>query len=296
MKPSAARVFSTCALAAVVFSGCQASDPAAPPMVTPTVTLSRQKVVLGTPVEMTYKFVVANDAKFTTNYHVMVHFGDQDEQLLYTDDHEPPKPTSQWKPGETIEYTRTFFTPVYPYVGQATVEVGMFAPSEKLRVPMSGTDTGHRSYQVAKFSLLPQAEGIQLIYNEGFHGVEGAAANGVGWHWTKRDSAFAVKNPKKDAVLYLDVDNPSALLNEPQQVTVSLAGTTIDQFTVLPQKSSVLRKTAIPAASWGSGDNVELKISVDKTFIPEQLSPANKDPRELGIRVLHASVVPQSEK
>ena len=296
MNSSAARVFGTCALAAVALSGCTSSDPAAAPMVTPTVTLSRQKVVLGTPVDMTYKFVVANDAKFSMDYHVMVHFGDQDDQLIFTDDHDPPKPTSQWKPGETIEYTRTFFVPVYPYVGKTNVEIGMFAPGAKLRVPMSGTDTGHRSYQVATLVLAQQNEGVSLIFKEGFHGVEGAAANGVGWHWTKREAAFAVKNPKKDCIFYLDVDNPSALLNEPQQVTVSLAGTMIDQFTVTPQKGSVLRKTNIPAAAWGSAENVELKINVDKTFIPEQLSPSQKDPRELGIRVLHAAVVPQSDK
>ena len=277
---------------ALVFSGCQASDPAASPMVTPTITLSRSKVVLGTPVDMTYKFVVAPNAKFTADERVMVHFGDQDDQLMYTDDHEPPRPTTSWKPGETIEYTRTFFTPAYPYVGEASVEVGMFAASEKLRVPMAAPDTGHRSYKVAKFQLLPQTEGVQLIYDLGFHAVEGAAANGTGWHWTKHDAMFAVKNPKKDCVLYLDVDNPSALLNAPQQVTVTLAGATIDQFTLQPEKGT-LRKTAIPAAAWGTADNVELKLSVDKTFVPAQLSPGNKDPRELGIRVLHAAVVPQ---
>jgi len=156
---------------------------------------------------------------------------------------------------------------------------------------MAGTDTGHRSYKVAKFSLAPQTEGVQLIYNQGFHSVEGAAANGIGWHWTKKDAIFDVKNPKKDAVFYLDVDNPSALLNAPQQVVVSLGGAMIDQFTLEPQKS-VLRKTSIPASAWGSADNVELKLSVDKTFIPEQLSPGSKDPRELGVRVMHAAIVP----
>jgi len=262
-------------------------------MVTPSVTISRPKVVLGTPVDMTYKFVVAPDAKFTADERVMVHFGDQDDQLMYTDDHDPPKPTTQWKPGETIEYTRTFFTPVYPYVGEVSVEVGMFSDSEKLRVPMAGTDTGHRSYKIAKFLLAPQTEGVQMIYDVGFHPVEGAAASGTGWHWTKREATFSVKNPKKDSVLYLDVDNPSALLKEPQQVTVSLAGAMIDQFTLMAEKPMV-RKTAIPTSAWGSSDNVELKLSVDKTFIPAQLSPSAKDPRELGIRVLHAAVVPQS--
>jgi hypothetical protein len=280
-------------LAITLLSACQASDPVAPPMVTPTLTLSRPAVALGGPIEMTYKFVVAQDAKFTSDYHVMVHFADQDEMLMYTDDHDPPKATSGWKPGETIEYTRTFFTPVYPYVGEATIEIGMYAPSEKLRVPMAGpgiTDTGHRSYKIAKFQLQAQTEGIQPIYQEGWHPVEGATANGVGWHWTKKEGVFAVKNPKKDTVFYLDVDNPSSLFSMPQQVTVSAGGATIDQFTVMATQP-VLRKIPISAAVWGSADTVQLRVAVDRTFVPDTLSPEAKDPRELGIRVLHAAIV-----
>jgi hypothetical protein len=289
-----------CAVSAVLLvvlvgSGCQASDPTAPAMLTPTLTLSRQNVPLGTPIEMTYRFVVAKDAKFTTNYHVMVHFGDQqDEQLMYTDDHDPPTPTTTWKPGQTIEYTRTFFTPTYPYIGAATVEIGLYAPGEKLRVPMAAEDTGHRSYKVATFELQPQTEGVQTIYKEGFHPVEGATGNGVGWHWTKKEATLVVaKNPKKDCVFYLDVDNPSELMDGPQTVSLSLGSTMLDEFSVTPTKSAVLRKIPITASAWGAGDNIELKIAVDKIFVPSALSQSTHDSRELGIRVLHAAVVPK---
>lgn len=260
-------------------------------MVTPTLTVSRAKVALGTPVDMTYKFVVAPDAKFTADHTVMVHFGDQDEQLMFVDDHDPPKPTSQWKPGETIEYTRTFWVPVYPYVGVTNVEVGMFAPSEKLRVPMAGTDTGHRSYKIASFQLVPQNEGVQMVYKD-FHAIEGAAASGTGFHWTKKEGTFAVTNPKKDALLYLDVDNPSALLNAPQQVTVSVNGAVLEEF-MLPSREIVRRKIKVAGPAWGSADIVDLVIGVDKTFIPSVLSQDSKDPRELGVRVLHAAIVVQ---
>jgi hypothetical protein len=282
-------------VATVSFSACQASDPAAPPIVTPTLTLSRSKVPLGAPIDMTYKFVVADDAKIASNYRVMVHFGDQDEMLMYTDDHDPPTPTSSWKPGQTIEYSRTFFTPVYPYIGEATIEIGMYAPNEKLRMPMAGpgvTDTGHRSYRIAKIQLLPQTDGVQTIYQSGFHPVEGATANGAGWHWTKKNATFAVRNPRKDCVFYLDVDDPGTFLNMPQEITVSLAGTVLDQFTVNP-KVAVLRKIPISAAAWGSSDNVELGISVDKTFVPDIVSASGRDLRELGIRIMHAAIVPQ---
>ena len=49
----------------------------------------------------------------------MLHVVDADDELMWTDDHDPPTPTTQWKPGQTIEYTRTVFVPIYPYVGEA---------------------------------------------------------------------------------------------------------------------------------------------------------------------------------
>ena len=40
-----------------------------------------------------------------------VHFLDSDKERMWTDDHDLPVPTSQWKPGQTIEYTKTMFVP-----------------------------------------------------------------------------------------------------------------------------------------------------------------------------------------
>jgi len=101
------------------------------------------------------------------------------------------------------------------------------------------------------------------------------------------------KNPKKDCVFYLDVDNPSDLMGGPQTVSLSLGSTMLDEFTVTPTKSAVLRKIPIPASAWGAADNIELKIAVDKTFVPSAVSQSARDSRELGIRVLHAAVVPK---
>jgi len=111
----------------------------------------------------------------------------------------------------------------------------------------------------------------------------------VEWHWTKKVATLAIRNPKKDSVLYLDLDNPGGVFEEPQQVTVSTGGTTLDQFTVVP-KREVLRKIGLSAAALGADDNVDVRIDVDKTFVPSRLSPSSKDPRELGVRVFHAVV------
>ena len=55
------------------------------------------------------------------------------------------------------------------------------------------------------------------------------------------------------------------------------------------------RKPIITAAELGTGDVVDIKISVDKTYVPAVVTNgANRDPRELGVRVFHAYVQPKA--
>jgi hypothetical protein len=275
-------------------AGCSSDDPKAPAMATPSLTITPAKVPLGYPLAMTYKFVVAPDATFTKNYRVMVHFISQDDAVMYLDDHEPPVPTSSWKPGQTIEYTRQFFAPVYPYIGDATVEVGLYCAGCGLRVPLAGNDVGHRSYKVAQFTLLPQSEGVTVQYRDGWYESEGSDTTGEGaWHWTKKDATLAVKNPKKDSILYLKVGNPNGPFKDPQHVSVSLDnGAPLDQFSTSSDQGVTLRTIPIAAATWGSAETVELRLSVDKSYVPSRLVPPGPDLRELGIRVFRAVVVP----
>ena len=121
---------------------------------------------LGSPVEVTYEFKVADDAPaFTEDLVVFVHFVDADGELMWTDDHHPPVPTTQWKPGQTIQYNRLLFAPVYPYVGDASVKVGLYGKDQK-RLPLVGADDGQRAYTrgdvpggAAERERLPELQG-----------------------------------------------------------------------------------------------------------------------------------------
>ena len=107
---------------------------AGPPVATPSVTLSHDRAPAGSPLQITYKFVVAPDAKFAEDYRVFVHVVDADGEQIWDDDHNPPVPTSQWQPGQTVEYTRTLFVPVFPYVGDATLQVGLHSLKDQQRL------------------------------------------------------------------------------------------------------------------------------------------------------------------
>ena len=62
-------------------------------------------------------------------------------------------------------------------------------------------------------------------------------------------------------------------------------------FTLTPAEQ-VMKKIPISAAQFGDGEMVELRLEVDKTFVPSLLAASTHDPRELGVRVFHAFVQP----
>ena len=85
-----------CVLAATaaLIAGCSKAEDTTPPVGAIQVSLSRPKVALGSPVEVTYRFTVAQNAPNLGSRRVFVHFLDADEELMWTDDHEPPTPTT----------------------------------------------------------------------------------------------------------------------------------------------------------------------------------------------------------
>lgn len=280
---------------ALVLAGCSRRRETEPAVATPSATVNHPRAPLGSPVDITYKFVVAASApKFDQSYRVFVHFLDSNEELMWTDDHESPVPTTEWTPGRTIQYTRTVFIPIYPYVGDATIRMGLYSPRDRKRLPLEGESNGQRAYKVATVHLLPQSENVFLIYKDGWHAAEVARDNAaVEWQWTKGQSTISFRNPKRDATIYLDLDGRPDLLTEPQEVTVRLGDQIIDTFKVAT-RDEIVRKLPVTASQFGNADMVDLKISVDKTFIPAQAPAArSNDTRELGVRVFHAFVEPR---
>jgi hypothetical protein len=282
-------------VAAAGSAACGSEAPPTPPVATPSVTVNRDRAPLGSPLDITYKFVVANDAKFAEDYRVMLHIVDADDELMWTDDHDPPTPTTQWQPGQTVEYTRTVFVPIYPYVGEASLHVGLYSPTSQTRLTLQGDDVGQRAYRAGRLQLQPQSENLFTIFKEGWHPAEVAEHNAsVQWQWTKKQATLAFKNPQKDATFYLSLDNPGGVFNENQQVTVSLNNAVVDQFELTP-KNEVLRRIALKADQMGGAEMSELQVTVDKTFVPMQVTGgSSKDPRELGVRVFHAFIQPAS--
>jgi hypothetical protein len=182
---------------------------------------------------------------------------------------------------------------VYPYVGDASLQVGLYSISTQKRLPLNATDVGQRAYKVAPLQILPQTDNVYTVFNYGWHPAETADSNSkVEWQWTKQSATLSFKNPRKDSTLYLDLDNPGGPFTDAQRVQVAIGAQVLDTFTVTPGAEPSLHKIPIKAALMGDADMVDLRIQVDKTFVPALMNTASKDPRELGVRVFHAFVLP----
>jgi hypothetical protein len=163
-------------------------------------------------------------------------------------------------------------------------------------LPLAGIDSADREstsreYKVGTLELVPQSENVFIQYRSGWHPDEYAPDNpSVSWRWTQKLATLSFANPRKDATFYFDYDaRPDVFGGQPQVVTVYLGDQAITKFPA-DGPAATLRQIPITAAQFGSGEMVELRIEVDKTFVPAKLPNGGKDPRELGIRVYHAFI------
>lgn len=272
---------------------CAPAADTAAPVATPAVTLARPDAAVGGPIEMSFRWAVAPDAPpFPADGWVFVHFLDADGELLWTDDHQPPGGMAGWKPGTTVEYTRTTFAPKLPYVGELQIAAGLFSQGTGQRLPLQAVALGQRSYGVGRLNLRLPGEALLVVFKEGWHATEQAEGNAREWQWSKGSATLAFRNPKRDAMMYLDVDRAGGF-QEKQTVSVRLGEVSVDTFE-LGSGEAVLRKVPLTAAQLGTGDAVEVQITVDRTFVPSELpGSGSRDGRELGVRVFRAFVEPR---
>lgn len=260
--------------------------------VSPSITVNRPRAPLGSAVEVTYTWTTGPAFNaINQDYRALVHFLDTHKVVLFTDDHAPVPPPTSWEPNKTYTYQRTVFVPVYPYVGAVTTVMGLYPASGKgERVAMKGEDVALRAYKVATMELLPQTENIFLVYKEGWHHPESAPHNpSLERTWTKKDALISFKNPKKDILVYLEADTNFKAFDAPPVLTMTVGNKAA--LTVPIESSEVfLKKVRVKGADLGSDEWVDLRLSMNQSFVPKLKNVNSHDDRELGLMVWHLYV------
>ena len=265
--------------------GCRSERP----HVTVQVTPDRPQVIPGQPIDLTFRFTT-DDAFERIPYdgYIFVHFYDPLGNQAFVADHRPPKPTSQWRAGETIEYHRLVFIPDYVYPGTYQVVTGIYDfEGVHDRVPMHGDVDGHRAYRVAKIEVLSPPPYPFVRYLEGWYDPEVNPNDPTQrWRWTRKTATAALVNPHRPSRLFLEFEaNTRVFKDQPQTLKLTLNGHELDTL-VLDREGPVLKVYEVEPSILGDTDEVPLVLELDRSFIPSKRG-LGQDDRELGIRVYH---------
>jgi len=267
--------------------------------IAPSIKVNRIKAPLGSALEITYTWTLdANARKLDKDYRALVHFLDNHEVMLFEDDHDPVPPSSAWEPGKSYSYTRTRFIPVYPYVGDLEVRMGLYPhPGRGERPVLKGEDKGFREYKVATLELLPQTENIFTVFKEGWHNPEMQPENpSIERSWTKKEALVSFKNPnfnkdqKTDVIVYLQGDTCVKCFPRTPELTVTVGNNVGLRFSI-ESPEVFLKKIRVKAGDLGSDEWTDVRLSMNQSFVPKNLKPPlNSDDRELGLLVYHLYV------
>jgi hypothetical protein len=259
--------------------------------VVPSFSVNQTRVPLGSAIETTFSFAVGPQfKKVQQEFRPFVQFLDSHDVLLFADSYVPGTPVTAWEAGKTYTEKRTVFVPVYPYVGDVTVVMGLApAAGRGERIALKGEDVGLRAYKVAKLELLPQTENIFLVYKEGWHSPEASTHNpSLERTWTKKDALVSFKNPKKDVVIYLEADTNFKAFPQPPELTLAVGGKAGVKIPI-ENAEVFLKKIRVKAEYLGTDEWTDLRFSLNQSFVPKALG-INQDDRELGVMVYHLFV------
>ena len=197
-------------------------------------------------------------------FRVHTHFMDADGQLMWADEHLPPTPVARVWPGTFIRYTRTLFLPYYPYLGEVSVRAGVYSPDHPDGLPLVGREDSAPSDEVARLTLLPQSESIQLAYGSGWYPLAAADGTAVS-RWTEEQWSLSFQNPGRDARFYIEVQGRPDVAETPAAVEMLVDRQTVGTFP-LASAGRTIHEIPLEMAHLGTADVVELTFQVNRSY------------------------------
>jgi hypothetical protein len=218
------------------------------------------------------------------DYLVFLHFVDDSGVVVAQDDHEPPVPTSQWRPGQPIEYRRWFRFIDRLEVEHVDVVAGLY--DEAGRVAMRGFERRPDYPKLARLDIRLEDETGAPLRGGGWYELERSPSSGELWHWMSEDATAVFSNPRRDSILHMEASAPVPLLGHPQRVQVYLHDVEIADFTI--DSDDRLRwQFPVAAADFGDDDFIEFRIHAETSVVPSEVLPDSDLTRRLGLKVFY---------
>ncbi len=190
---------------------------------------------------------------------------------MWTDDHEPPRPTSTWKPGETIQYHADRVRADLSLRRQGHGSDGPVQPERRTAAAARGAPMrASAAYTVGTLELLPQSENVFLCSRTAGTRRKSAADNAaVEWQWTKKAATLAFRNPKRDVWFYLNVDGARPVVPSRSRSPCASA-TRPSTSSRWDSPEPIIRKSARLCGAARGGRHGRSDIEAGTSFVPAQ--------------------------
>lgn len=241
-------------------------------------------------VKMNYNFTLTEKfsaSQLDGDYRIFVHFWRmKTKEMLLQDDHQPEKKIAEWKPGDTVSYSRVVFIPQFldefdiDFEGfeEVRLTVGLYKPSDEANKIIL--------YQEILTVNAASLNAPEKVYDEGWNQPETNLKmknpDERSWRWTKKKAVCIIENPQKESLLIIRGGVDKAIYTD-QSVTFKINDTVLETF--VPETAKFSKRYVISPQMMGKEDEFKLIIETDKTFFPSQLNKDVNDERELGVQI-----------
>ena len=154
--------------------------------------------------------------------------------------------------------------------------------------PISATFDAPAEYDGWLVSAEEKGSLVLVEFTDGWYAREWADESS--WRWTQQVATLAFPNPRTDVALDLEY-NPRVDLFEdsPRTLTITV-GDQVARSLALDATGRQHMTVSLPVTLLGEPDRVEVRITVDRPFVPANVRPDSQDIRELGIQVYRVAV------
>ncbi|MBN1356843.1 hypothetical protein JXA40_11325 [bacterium] len=214
-----------------------------------------------------------------------VHFLNSDGEILWQDDHAPEPGTTEWKAGQIYRYERIVYVPLIPRISQITMVMGLYGAGEN-RYSLNGTAYRKDKYPIGVFTVSPPRKPedlpeAKIEFLEGWYSAERNIATKDSWRWMKNRGLCRLKNPHREATLYLQGWVPTDIYTKPSALILNINGVEYKQYRNLNYKFEIME--TIPTDLFEESESLALELITDHSYVPAE--------RELGLDPRHLALM-----
>jgi hypothetical protein len=256
--------------------------------VAPSISIDTDKLTGNSLIKLKYRWKTGKD--FVQPLEALlakIHFVDAQGEIYFQDDHTISPSPSHWKPDEEYSYERNLYIPLIPRIIQLNVLMGLYDPLKPAKYFLDGTAFSRDKYLVGKISVSPPQKaddlpGARIEYAEGWYGIERDAALKSSWRWMGERSVCTLKNPGREAQLFIKGWVPTASLSKASNIKITLGGRELCQYKSIENEFETI--FAIGTDEFKDNATLPLVIETDASYVPSETGKST-DNRRLGIMI-----------